>query len=163
MQYPKWIEKANHCLGIISGMLIFLIAILSAIEVVARNVFDSPTTFTSDVSYYLLIWAIFLTGGYAFQETAHVRVDLILNLMPVKVRKLVSALSYVISIFFCSILLIYGWKFMAQCYTMNRLTYAMLPILQWKLVLAIVIGCALMILTLIFIILDVIAGGKKYL
>ncbi len=162
MQYPKWLNKMNHCLGVISGALIFAIAILSAIEVVARNVFESPTVFTSDVSYYLLIWAIFLTGGYAFQENAHVRVDLILNMLPDKVRKYVSAFSYAISIFFCSILLIYGWKYMMQCYEMNRLTYAMLPILQWKLVLSIVIGCALMILTLLFIILDVLAGGKKY-
>lgn len=163
MLYPKWLEKVNRILGEISGLLIFVIAILSAIEVVARNIFNSPTVFTSDVSYYMLIWAIFLAGGYAFQENAHVRVDLVLNTMPTWLRKIVSSLSFLISIFFCSILLIYGWKFMVQCYEMKRLTYAMLPVLQWKLVISIVIGCVLMILTLVFIILDIIKGGKKYL
>ena len=163
MSYPKWFEKLNRYLGEISGFLIFVIAILASFEVVMRNIFNDPTMFTSDVSYYLLIWSIFLTGGYAFQENTHVRVDLILNMMPTWLRKIVSAFSFIVSIFLCSILLVYGWKFMMQCYNMNRLTYAMLPVLQWKLVLSIVIGCALMILTLLFIVLDIFKGGKKYL
>lgn len=163
MKYPKWWETINRILGVISGALIFVISILSVIEVVMRNIFRSPTVFTADVSYYLLIWAIFLAGGFAFQQNAHVRTDLVLNLLPVGARKIVSILSYFVAIFTCTVFCIYSWKFLMQCYNMNRLTYAMMPILQWKLVISMVIGFILMIITLVFMILDIIANGKKYL
>jgi TRAP-type C4-dicarboxylate transport system permease small subunit len=163
VKYPRVFGKLNRYFAIGSGILIFLISIFAAIEVVMRNIVRHPTIWTADVSYYLLIWAIFIGSGYAFQEHGHVRVDLFLNVLPRKVRKWVSALSYCIASFFITILGIYSYRFFADWYETGRKTYAMLPVLQWKLGISMVIGCAIMLITLIFIILDIIADGEKYL
>lgn len=163
MKYPKKLQKGNRFLAVLSGMLIFGISILAVIEVIARNLLQNPTIWTADISYYLLIWAIFLGAGFAFQEHGHVRVDLLLNFLPRAVRKVVSAISYAIAIFFCGVMTVYSWKYLVQCYTMGRKTYAMLPIEQWKLVIAIVLGCIFMIVTLVFMIMDIFSDGDKYL
>ena len=162
MKYPVNLAKANKFLAVTSGVLIFGISALAVIEVVMRN-FIKPTVWTADVSCYLLIWAVFIGSGYAFQEFGHVRVDLILNFLPRRLRKIVSSLSYCVAIFFMVILGWYSYKYFYVCYNMNRKTYAMIPILQWKLVIAMVIGCAIMLITLIFIVLDILSDGEKYL
>jgi len=161
LKYPVILEKTNKYLAVASGALIFAISIFAVIEVIMRN-FIKPTIWTADVSCYLLIWAIFIGSGYAFQEFGHVRVDLILNLMPRGIRKFVSAFSYCVAIFFMSILGWYSYRFFYVCFSMSRRTYAMIPILQWKLVIAMVIGCGIMLITLIFIVLDIMSNGKKY-
>jgi len=161
LRYPVHLEKANKFLAIVSGALIFAISVFAVIEVVMRN-FVRPTVWTNDISCYLLIWAIFMGSGYAFQEFGHVRVDLFLNILPRKVRKFVSALSYCVAIFFIVILSIYSYRYLEVCYRMSRRTYAMIPILQWKLVIAMVIGCGIMLVTLIFIVLDILSNGEKY-
>jgi len=161
LKYPVNLAKANKFLAVTSGVLIFAISIIAVIEVIMRN-FVKPTIWTADVSCYLLIWAIFIGSGYAFQEFGHVRVDLFLNLLPRRIRKIVSALSYCVAIFFMSILGWYSYRFFNVCYSMGRRTYAMIPILQWKLVIAMVIGCGIMLITLIFIVLDILSNGEKY-
>lgn len=163
MKFPKALEKGNRFLSIVSGVLIFAISFLAVIEVISRNIFHNPTIWTADMCYYLLIWAIFLGAGFAFQEHGHVRVDLVLNLMKRRLRRVISAISYCFAIFFCTILGIYCWKFFVQCVSMNRKTYAMLPIPQAILVFSMVLGCVLMVVTLVFIILDIAADGDKYL
>jgi TRAP-type mannitol/chloroaromatic compound transport system permease small subunit len=100
----KWSGKVLPWLSLLlSGVVIF--------EVISRYVFNSPTIWAFDVAM-MLCSAFFLLGcGYILQENAHIRVDVLYNLFPAKVRKALDILFYVVFFFPLAFTMIwYGTK-----------------------------------------------------
>ena len=81
MHYPQFWRKLIDKLGMLSGFLIIIISLFSVMEAFLRYFFDSPTGWALNVCQYLLVYMIFLSSPYAFQEGGHVAVDMILNLI----------------------------------------------------------------------------------
>ncbi len=163
MGFPKFFEKINVWLSRISGCIILIIGVFGVYEVIMRHIFSSPTKWTADFSQYLLIWAIFLASGYAFQEKGHVRVDLFTGKMPLKVRRVVAFIAYALAMIFVLVLTKGSWDMFANAAAMQAKTYAIIAIPKTVLLLAMLVGCADMIVTLVCIFLDLIGKREKYL
>jgi TRAP-type C4-dicarboxylate transport system permease small subunit len=159
MGFPKIINKFNVLMSRISGAIIMLIGVFGVYEVIARQVFNSPTKWSADFSQYLLIWAIFLASGYAFQEKGHVRVDLFTGKMPLKVRRVAAFVAYACAMVFVIVLTKASWDMFVNAAKMNAKTYAIITIPKTVLLLAMIVGCVDMIVTLISIFLDL--AGKN--
>lgn len=168
MKYPAFFRKLNEGLAFCCGCLVFLTGIFAVVEAVMRGLFNSPTVWTLNVSCYLLIWAIFLGSPYAFQTHGHVAVDLLRDavdkLAPSRVpRRVMAVVGYLASLGFLFALLYAGYGLVVKAVKYSTLTTTTVPIPVVWLQLAIVIGCALMILTIVFIILDVLSGSEEYI
>ena len=149
------------------------ISALAVMESILRKVFASPTTWTLNLSTGLFTWAAFLGSAWAFQELGHVSVDLFRNLVDSKSkspkrtpRRVMAIIGYVISFIVMCAFLYGGWFVTKNSIkpdgTLQLATYAFkFPTLLSYL--PIIIGSILMMATLVFIILDLIAGGDKYL
>jgi len=158
--------KINRAFAIVSGILVSIIALLSALESILRW-FGSPTTWILDVSVYMLIWATFLGSSYTFQEGGHIAVDFVRESLGKRlgqgIHRLLSVAAYLCTLIF---LVILGWcsfGFFKMAVITGKLTFAYIQIPIAWLYLAMIIGSAAMILTIIFIIGDLISGSKKYL
>jgi len=148
----------------VSGAFILLIGVISVFESIMRAFFSRPTSWSMDISLYLLIWAIFLGSAYSFQEKGHVAVDLIREMCGSKnTRRIMSLVSYAFCILFIIVLVFNGTNMIINAVRLKQLTLANIQIPIVYLYLAILIGSLLMLLTVIFIILDLINGGEKYL
>ena len=168
MKYPAFFRKLNGGLAFFCGCLIFLTGIFSVIEAIMRGLFSSPTIWTLNVSCYLLIWAIFLGSPYAFQTHGHVAVDLLRDaidkIAPSRIpRKVMAIVGYVVTLAFLFPLLYAGYGLVVKAVKYAPLTTTTVPIPMVWLQIAIVVGCVLMILTVIFIILDVLSGSEEYI
>lgn len=163
MGFPKFFEKFNIWLSRISGGIILLIGVFGVYEVIVRHIFNSPTKWTADFSQYLLIWAIFLASGYAFQEKGHVRVDLFTGKMPLKLRRVVAFIAYACAMVFVIVLSKASWDMFANAAAMQAKTYAIISIPKTVLLLAMLVGCLDMAVTLICIFMDLIGKHEKYL
>lgn len=163
MKFPAGLARLNHFLSVVSGGLLMLIGCLSVLEVFMRSVLNRPTVWTMDISQFSLIWAIFIGAGYAFQEKAHVRVDLFTEVLPPKAKKAAAIFGYAVVLGFVAVLTQSAVTLMRGALRLNRYTISMVQIPQWILITAILLGCGLMMLTLIGILLDLIGNGKKYL
>ena len=162
MKYPKFLEKINHKLAVISGGLIFIIGALSVAEVFIRNIFR-PTSWTLDLSMFSLIWAIFVGAGYTFQEKGHVRVDLLTDKLKPLPKRIVTTAGYVVALGFVATLGYSIYNMMNTALRFNRMTVTMVQIPQAYLIAGMLIGCGLMIITVLAIIADLIGGGDKYM
>lgn len=168
MKYPAFLRKLNSVLAFCSGCLILLTGLFAVFEAIMRGVFNSPTKWTLNLSCYLLIYIVFLSSPYAFQSHGHVLVDLFRDIMdkvaPSRVPRRASAIfGYTVSLAFVGSLLYAGIKLVQKAVKYATLTTTTIPIpLAW-LQIAIVIGCVLMIITLIFIILDLISGSDEFI
>jgi TRAP-type C4-dicarboxylate transport system permease small subunit len=72
MNYPKFMTKVNRCCAYISGGIVFGASLLAVIESILRKVFQSPTTWSLNLSQGIFIWAEFLGSSWVFQEIGHV-------------------------------------------------------------------------------------------
>lgn len=167
MRYPEFVKRLNTLMGIISGSLIIIIGILSVMEGILRGVFNSPTTWTLNISQYILIWAVFLGSAYAFQECNHVSVEFIREALGKRwgnrVRKVLSIAGYLLALIYVGVLLFYSIDLLTGAINVGKYTYGALRIPAAYLYSAMVLGSISMVVTLTFIILNILGGGKKYL
>lgn len=168
MKYPAFFRKLNQGLAFVSGCLVFLTGFFAVFEAIMRGVFNSPTIWTLNVSCYLLIWIIFLASPYAFQTHGHVAVDLLRDAVDKiapskKPRRAMAIAGYILSIAFISAMLYAGWGLVSKALAHSTVTTTTVPIPLVWLQIAIIVGCILMILTLIFIILDILSGSEEFI
>jgi len=167
MRYPAFWRKTIKGIAYVTANLVLAISVLQVVEVVMRYVLHSPTSWTLDLCRYMLVWAMFLGSSWAFQEHGHVAVDLLKNLVDktgTKIpRRIMSVIGYLMSIAFISSILYGGVTLIQKSITYGRLTNTANPIPQVYLDLAIIVGCILMLITVIFIILDVFSKSEEHL
>jgi C4-dicarboxylate transporter DctQ subunit len=154
-------------MGIISGLLILIIGALSVMEGIVRSVFASPTSWSMDISLYMLIWAIFLGTSYSFQEKGHVAVDFIRErigqVWDVKARKAMAVTGYLLALVYIVVLAGDSVLMIKDALELNKLTLANVQIPIVLLYAAMLVGSVMMFVTVICIISDLISGGQKYL
>ena len=88
-----------------------LMAVIMGIQVIARYVFNSSLSWPEEVSVYLLIWMGMLSLSYCIRKNASIKVEMIIDLFPEKVRKFFHLLEDIISILFYGLLTIPAWQF----------------------------------------------------
>ncbi|MGN1002126.1 MAG: TRAP transporter small permease [Oscillospiraceae bacterium] len=151
----------------ICGLMALIIALFSAYEAIVRRV-ASPTSWTLDVSCYILIWIFFAGSSYAFQEGSHVGVDMVRDFIDKHThskvpRRVLAVIGYLITEVFLGVLLKGS---LSACrtdllYDMETATSHPFPMI-W-LHLAMVIGLIMMMLTVLFMMLDCFTDSEEFL
>jgi C4-dicarboxylate transporter, DctQ subunit len=167
MKFPRFMERINVFCGIVSGALIIVLGLLATMEGAMRGFFSSPTSWSLDLSTYILIWMVFLGTSYSFQEKGHVSVDLVKEWVSVhwgqKPVKWMNIVGYLMCMTYIGVLLWSGYDSLAGALKYGKLTVGNLQIPLVYLHSAIVVGSISMAVTVTFIILDLLGNGKKYL
>ena len=68
MKYPKFWNKCVNTLGLASGVLTLVIAVLSLLEAILRYFLHSPTSWTLTVSQYILLYIVFFASPMPFRR-----------------------------------------------------------------------------------------------
>jgi len=91
--------------GIAAGVL------LAFINVVARFVFHEGIDWAFELTNYLFIWSAFFGASYCFRQECHIRVTLLLDLLPSKLAKLTSVVANLITLGYLLAVAYYGYLF----------------------------------------------------
>lgn len=168
MKFPKFWRKVNKIIATFCGALSLLIAIFSAFEAIMRHVFNSPTSWTLDVSCYILIWIFFIGSSFAFQEGSHVGVDMIRDFIDKRThsklpRRVLAVLGYVLTEIFLGVLLKGSIEACQMDILYNMETASTHPFPMIWLHLGMVIGLIMMMITVVFMTLDVFTDSEDFL
>ena len=170
MKYPKTMTWINKVCAYICGGIVLGASALAVMESILRKIFVSPTAWSLNLTMGIFIWAAFLGSSWAFQELGHVSVDMVRDLVDKRSkspkrtpRRIMSIIGYLPPLAVCVAFFYGGWKLCVRDIAFN--SYAPYNFKFPYLVshLAIVIGAVFMFVTVVFIVLDLIAGGDKYL
>lgn len=101
------IDRFTDATGFIISLLALPLVAAVVVEVVARYVFHSPTTWAYDVSYMLYATLFMLGAAYALHKGAHVRTDFFWEKFSVRTKGIIDAVSYIV--FFFPALLMLGY------------------------------------------------------
>ncbi len=89
------IDTIANGLASFTGIAIILCSIIATFEVVARAVFQYPTTWTHEVIIWLMIAFAFTSVAYGLKEGSHVRVDAITKRFSKETRDILYLISLV--------------------------------------------------------------------
>lgn len=77
-------------------------------QVFSRFIIQSPSSYTEELSRFLLIWIGVLGSAYAYKTKAHLGLDLFVNKMPAVKQKRARILIELLVVVFASSVMIYG-------------------------------------------------------
>lgn len=171
MKYPKILRSFNNVLGRIGGLLCFVVAIMFLVEAILRYVFRSPTSFMEDYACYLHCLALFMGCAFTFQMHGHVGVDLFKKMIDKKTNqannrrgnRILTVIGYIQTMVFLAILCYAAVRMCANSLALGSMTASTYPIPQFVLYLIMSIGCILMLITVFFIILDLLAKSDEFI
>lgn len=84
--YIRFAEKVSDISGLIAAYLLVPLVIVFLIEIISRNVFNSPTTWAYGTCYIIGGCAAVLGFGYALKAGVMVRIDVVHSHLPEKAK-----------------------------------------------------------------------------
>lgn len=105
-------EKRRHTaltLETAPAWLFAIVVVSTVYEVVARYLFDAPTTWANELSLWVCAVGYIYAGIYAMSQDRHLRITTIYDLVPPTVRKIFDVVQYVMILAFCGTLAVYGF------------------------------------------------------
>lgn len=113
--------------------------------VIMRYVFDMPTIWVHEASFLLLGMQYMLAGAFAMLHGAHVRVDVMYNMLPPRGRIGLDIFTSMFLFLFALILLATSWTFFKDSYAMNETTVETWGIQHWPAKGMMVVGSLLLL------------------
>lgn len=145
--YEKLIRKITYVGTFIAGIMLILLCLLVFTEVILRQFFNVSTMIADEVSGYLLAGSFFLAAAYALQEGAIVRIDILYNKIPLKIRCFVDVFINVVVLGYAVILFRYTLEYMLKSYATHTLSVTILHTPLWIPQMTIPIGCLMLFLS----------------
>lgn len=115
-------------------------------EVVMRYLFNMPTIWVHEGSYLLLGMQYLLAGSFALLHGAHVRVDVMYNLLPIRGRLGMDIFTSMFFFIFALALTLTSWTYFKNAYAMGETTMETWGIQHWPAKGAMLLGAVLILL-----------------
>ncbi|HHZ02088.1 MAG TPA: TRAP transporter small permease [Tissierellia bacterium] len=98
MSVIKWLDE--HFEEAIMVILLILISCVMMAQIIARNIFNSMT-WPEEFSRYCYIWSVFLSLGYTIKKGNMLKVGIVMDLLPPKLRKAIEIVVNIIILAIC--------------------------------------------------------------
>ena len=113
------IDNINEWIGRVCAWLIIPLVAIVVIEIVLRKFFNSPTSWSFEVSKQAYGFYFMICATYTLKYDGHVGIDVLSQKFSKKTRNLVDIISYLLFFFpFCFLLFYYGSLFAAKSWKM---------------------------------------------
>jgi TRAP-type C4-dicarboxylate transport system permease small subunit len=104
IRIKKGIQAVNRFIAGVSGVFLIPLMIITAVDVVGRDVFNHPIPGTVELSQYMLAVFILLGFAYTHQVKAHVAVSIITSRLSQNAQFILNIITTLIGLFIFSIL-----------------------------------------------------------
>lgn len=92
MEHKKKITLKSALINfdaVITGVTLSICTILVNANVICRYFLNSPIRWSEEVVTSLFVWTVFIGSAYAYRKHSHLGVDILVNMIPGKSKKLV--------------------------------------------------------------------------
>ena len=84
--------------AIITASTLSICVVLVNANVIMRYFFNNPIHWAEEVVTSLFVWTVFIGSAYAYRKHSHLGVDILVNILPPKVKKVVKAVMSVVEL-----------------------------------------------------------------
>ena len=151
--------------AIITAVTLSICVVLVNANVIMRYFFNSPIRWAEEVVTSLFVWTVFIGSAYAYRKHSHLGVDILVNLMPPKMKAVVKSVMSVVELFVLSMLTVISSQYVYHL-IFNRagklkiVMTDMLRIPKWWTAIAVPIGFGLSVIYSVYF---MVKGVRAYL
>lgn len=127
------IDNLSVVFGLIAGLTMFVVAINTAYEAIARRFFDSPTTWIFSVSLFVMVWFPLLAAPLVTKEDRQIKVDFLFSRLSETVQSKLNVVNHLFSLVFIITLGYYGMDMCIEAHTRGITSTGLLLYPQWLL------------------------------
>ena len=113
-----------------SAILLAMVAVVSA-DILLRDAFGSGISWANEVSEYALYVITVLTAPWLLRRGQHVRIDIVLTMVPPQIAWLMEALGDLLGFAVCFVLVRYGVSMSYDSWTTGSTTIKNLIFPEW--------------------------------
>ncbi len=106
-KFIQLVNKISDIMAFCSAIILALMAILILLEIFLWNLFEKTTLIADEYSAYGLAAIIFMGAGHCLKEKGHIRITLVLGLLPEKLTRIISFLATALTTLFMGYLWYY--------------------------------------------------------
>lgn len=143
MQAIRWLLR--HFEECFSALLILIMSFFAFSNVISRYLIALPLNFTEELNVYFFVWLAFLGSAWAARIGAHMSVELLYNIFPHQVRKILYLLIQFATMLFFLVLAYGGYLEICDEIALNAMTET-LVVPVWYFTSAIPIGSILIVI-----------------
>ncbi|MDI6755875.1 MAG: TRAP transporter small permease [Thermodesulfobacteriota bacterium] len=142
------IEKASHKINrivslTVCGFSLIFMALLICTEALARNFFKLSLLGTQELSQIVVAWVVFPALAFALITGTHVRVTLLTNLLPQRLRAGCEIFSYLGGLIFFACFSYFAWPYFWESWKIKEIPMAPVELPLWFAKLSMPIGTSL--------------------
>jgi TRAP-type C4-dicarboxylate transport system permease small subunit len=115
----------------IAAVILGLMALAVTFDVVARNLGYGNTGWVVELSEYSLPVATLLVAPYLLHRNEHVRLDILLTLLPKRVSLWLERMADAVGILICAVFVWYGVKLIIDSARLGSMVVKTLSIPEW--------------------------------
>ncbi len=97
-------EAVSDWAARVSAVILGAMTVLILLEILLWNTLEKTTLVADEYSAYGLATIIFMGGGYCLKEKGHIRITLVLSLLPEKLARIITFLATVVTTIFMAYL-----------------------------------------------------------
>jgi C4-dicarboxylate transporter DctQ subunit len=102
------------------ALILGMMTLITFVNVVLRYVFNSSLIWGLEVTLILFAWLVLLGMSYAVKVTAHLGVDAVINMLPLRPRKAMALLAAALCVLYAVLLLKGAWDYWAPFAGLNQ-------------------------------------------
>jgi TRAP-type C4-dicarboxylate transport system permease small subunit len=121
-----------------AGIALFVLVIITFGGVPMRYVFNKPLIWQQEIQLTSAVWIIFWGSGGVFRTGGHVAIEVLVDILPLSVQKIIRIAGWIISTFIIGYLCLQSCILIRQLHVSGRVTdilkipfpyiYAVVPI-----------------------------------
>jgi TRAP-type C4-dicarboxylate transport system permease small subunit len=137
-------------LAVIAALLLLAMVIIVTGDILLRNLFVKGILWANEVSEYALYLITLLTAPWLLRRGQHVRLDLVLTILPRPAAWLVEAIGDVAGFIVCLVMIRYGTNMVAEAYRIDSITIKNLIFPEWWLLVPLPLTFLLLAIEFVF-------------
>lgn len=105
----------DKVLEVVSTILLSLMSIIVVYQVVARYVFNSPSSISGSLSQYMFVWMIMFGSAYVYGSREHLTIDILKDRLNPKANMIVEIITNVcLALFVLAVCVVGGWLYTSK-------------------------------------------------
>jgi TRAP-type C4-dicarboxylate transport system permease small subunit len=124
-------EQLFNALATFAALVLLGMVTLVTADIVLRNALGSGFAWANEMTEYGLYLTTLLTAPWLLRRGQHVRIDLVLTLVPIRAAWLMEALADIAGFAVCLIMLRYGLKMTVDSASLGSITIKNLVFPEW--------------------------------
>jgi TRAP-type transport system small permease protein len=123
--------KLLNALAVAAALTLLAMVAMVTADILLRNLTRTGFAWSNEISEYALYVITLLTAPWLLRRGQHVRIDLVLTLVPVRVARLMEAASDVLGFAVCLVMMRYGFKMSVDSAMLGSITIKNLVFPEW--------------------------------